>query len=60
VDWKVFVDTAKGGNEVVFPGADGAFGGIATMYVGRHELKLDIFRHHVFLECPGAFVIESL
>jgi hypothetical protein len=32
----IHVDGGQGGNEVLFEGADGSFGGIDSMVVGRH------------------------
>ena len=36
VHGKLFVRAAEAGNEVVFPAADGSFGGVASMDVQRH------------------------
>ena len=34
MQWEVLVNAAEAGNEVVFEGSYGAFGGVATMDVG--------------------------
>jgi hypothetical protein len=39
---------------------DGTFGGVVTMCVWRHELKIDVFVSYVALECIGGLVIELL
>jgi hypothetical protein len=54
---EVFVKAAKGGNEVVFEGIYGPFGGIAAMGAGRNELKVDGLVVHVFFEDHKAFVV---
>ena len=45
---------------MVLERADGSFGGVAAMEVGRSELKIDLFRVHELLEGSGGFVVESL
>jgi hypothetical protein len=43
VEREVFVNAAKASNEVILEGADGAFGGIASVDSGRGELKINFF-----------------
>jgi hypothetical protein len=57
VEREVFVKAAKGGDEVVFEGTYGPFGGIAAMGARRNELEVDGLVVHVFFEDHGAFVV---
>ena len=58
--WKVLVDAAKSGNEVILEGADRAFGGIAAMHAGWNELKIDVGVAQERLERGGSLVIEAV
>jgi hypothetical protein len=57
---EVFVGAAEAGNEVVFKRADGAFGSVAAMDVGRDKLEVDIFGAEEVFKDAGAFVVEAL
>ena len=54
---KVFVDTAKAGDEMVFERAYSTFGGVAAMSSGLNELVVDAFGGDVGLERRRAFVV---
>ena len=45
---------------MVFEGADGAFGGITTMNMGRRELEVNGVVGHEALESGRGFVVEAL
>lgn len=60
MEWKVFVDTTKAGNEVILPGADGAFGSIAAVQAGNNELVVDVLLGQVEFEFCGAFIVKSV
>ena len=46
---EVFVGTHKDGDEVILEGANGTFGSVASMRVGRSKLEIDAFlREEVF------------
>jgi hypothetical protein len=45
---------------VILKRADGAFGRIATMYMGRHKLVVDIVGREELLESGGGLVIQTL
>ena len=53
------VDTRKDGDEMGFEGADGAFCGVATMYVGRYELVLCLPFLSNFLAVGGADLVAQ-
>ena len=42
VHGKLFVGAAEDRNEVILEGADGAFGGVATVIVWGYELVIDL------------------
>jgi hypothetical protein len=46
MDWPLFVGAADTCNEVIFKGADGAFGGVSAMVVRWDELIVDILLGH--------------
>jgi hypothetical protein len=52
--WKCWVGSTEGGNEVIFPSGNGFLGGVATMRVGRDELKRYV------IELAGCFVVKPL
>jgi len=60
VEGKMFVDTAKAGDEMVFERPDGAFGGIATMDARRGKLKVDVLVAEELFERLGALVVQAL
>jgi hypothetical protein len=60
VEWKVFVEAAEGGDEVIFEGADHAIGSVATMGTGGNQLESDILVVHVFFEHGRALVVQAL
>ena len=45
---------------MVFERADGAFGCITPMDMGRGELEIDLGTVHELLQCFGCFVVEAL
>jgi len=57
---EVFVRAAEAGDEVVFERATGAFGGIASVDVGRDQLIIHLFGSEVFLEGGRGLVVKSL
>ena len=57
---EVLVDAAQTSDEVVLKSANRALGRIATMDVGRHELKIDVFGAEEFLEDRRALIVEAL
>jgi len=58
VKWEFGVSGAEAGDEVVFKGSDGAFGGVAAVDVGRCELEIDVFVGEVLLKEFGSFIVE--
>jgi len=57
---EVLVRAAEAGDEVVLEGADGTFGGIAAMDMGRDQLKVNLLGSKEVLENCGGFVVETL
>jgi len=53
-----WIGAGEAGDEVVFKGSDGAFGGVAAMDVGWCELEVDIFFGEMLLENFRGFVVE--
>ena len=49
-DWEVGVGAAEAGNQMVFEGSDAAFGGVASMCVWGHQLKVDALGLEILLE----------
>jgi hypothetical protein len=49
VEREVAVGAAKAGDEVIFKRADGTFGGVATVDVGRSKLEVNLFTVHELL-----------
>jgi hypothetical protein len=39
VKWEVFVEAAKGGDEVIFEGSNCSFGSVAAMSAGRNQVE---------------------
>ena len=60
VNRKVGVGAAEPGNEMVFVGADGSFGGVAAMVIRRDKLEVNAFRSHVGFQDVRAFIIKAL
>jgi hypothetical protein len=60
VEGEVAIGGAESCNEVVLPGADGAFCGVAAVNVGGNELKVNVLFGHVGFEGFGGFVVEFL
>lgn len=54
---EVFVEAAKGSDEVTFESADCPFGGVAAMSAGGNDLEVDGLVVHVFFEDRRAFVV---
>jgi len=57
---EVFVRAAEAGDEVVFERANGAFGGIASVDVGRDQLIINLFGSEVVLEGCRGFIVKTL
>jgi len=57
---EVFVCAAEAGNEVVFERANGTFGGIASVYMRRDQLIINLFGSEVVLESSRSFIVETL
>jgi hypothetical protein len=60
VEGEVFVDAAQASNEMILEGADGSFGGIATVDSGWGELKINNFFAEELLQSFRAFIIKPL
>ena len=60
IEREIAVRAAEAGDEVVFERADGAFGCIMPMDMGRGELEIDLGTVHELLQGFGGFVVESL
>ena len=45
---------------MILPGLDGAFGGVASVYMWWHALEGDVVFLERFFEIVGAFVIEDV
>jgi len=57
VQGEILVSAAKASNEVVFECADGSFGSIAMVDMGRNQLVINIFSCKEVLEGLGCFVV---
>ena len=58
---EAFVGATEDGDEVVFKGSDGAFGGVAAVDVGRHQLVRDIvFAFEESFDGGGGFIVHSV
>jgi len=57
---EVFVHAAEAGDEVVFERANGAFGSIALVYMGRDQLIINLFSSEVVLEGRRSFIVKTL
>jgi hypothetical protein len=60
VEWEVFVDAAEAGDEMIFEGTYGAFGGIAAVYAGWGKLEVDVFLTEELFKRFSTFVVEAL
>jgi len=49
VDGEFAVHAAQSGDEMIFEGLDGPFGGIAVMNMQWHQLEIDGLSSHEFL-----------
>jgi len=56
---EVFVGGAKACNEMIFVGANGAFGCVAAMDAGGDKLVVDLLFVEKFFEDVGAFIVET-
>jgi hypothetical protein len=54
------VDTAEASNEMIFEGADGAFGSIATMNIWWGKLEVNVLGGEEIFQCLGSLVVKSL
>ncbi len=60
IEREVRAGTAEAGDEVVFEGADGPFGGVTAIDARRGELEINVLGAHELLEGEGGFVVQSL
>jgi len=60
VNGEQFVGAAESTNEVIFEGANGAFGSIAPMDMWWDQLKIDVLGCHIILEGMGCFAVQLL
>jgi hypothetical protein len=60
MQWKIGIGAAEAGDEVIFERPDGAFGGVASVYMRRRELIVDAFVLEKLLEGLRCFVVEAL
>jgi len=60
VNWKLFVGTAKAGNEMVFESENGTFCSIAMMDMGWDQLEIHMLSNHEILEGTRCFIIQVL
>jgi hypothetical protein len=58
--WKVWIEAAEAGNEMIFPSANCFFRGVASMVVRWNELEGNGLGAHVGLQAAGGFVIKAL
>jgi hypothetical protein len=58
--WKGRINRGEPGHKVFFESSDGAFSGIASMTVRRHQLVRDIVDGEVILQSGRCLVVESL
>ena len=56
----MFVDAAQTRNEVFFKRADSAFGSVAAVHVGRHELVIDGLHGKELFGGYQALVVEAM
>lgn len=58
--WKIGVNGAERGYEMIFEGPDSAFGSIGAMFFGGYALKGDVvFRKGIF-DFVGAFIVKNV
>jgi len=57
---EIFVHAAEAGNEVVFECVNGAFSGIASVYMGWDQLIINLFGGEVVLEGRRSFIVKML
>ena len=60
IEWEIAVCAAEAGDKVVFERADGAFGCVSSMDMGRGELEVHLGAVHELLQGFGGFIVESL
>jgi hypothetical protein len=60
VERRIRVSAAESSNKVVFEGADGSFGSVATVEMRGCKLKVNVSRGHESLEGCRGFVVEPL
>ena len=45
---------------MIFKGANGAFGGVSAVDMGRGELGINVVIGEVLEECTGCFIVQPL
>jgi hypothetical protein len=60
VHWEEGVNLGEPGHKVFLESPDGAFGGVASMTVRRHQLISDIIDGEEILQSGRCLVVESL
>ena len=60
MDWEVGRGGAQSRDEVIFKSADGAFGSVASVRVGRDELMVNVFLFHPVFDEFGALVVKEM
>jgi hypothetical protein len=58
--WKVWIEAAEAGNEMIFPSANWFFRGVTSMVVRRNELESNGFGAHVRLQAAGGLILKAL
>jgi hypothetical protein len=57
---KIFVETAKSGDEMILEGLDCSFRSIALVTAGGHKLEIDTFFGEKCFELRRTFIVEPL
>ncbi len=60
VEWKVLVDAAQAGDEMIFERADGTFRSVASMKAGRDKLEINVGCAEKAFQSSGAFVVQAM
>jgi len=60
VEWEFGVKTTETGDKMILVGADGTFGGVASMASRGCKLEINIVGPHEGLEQFGTFVVQAL
>ena len=54
---KSAISAAESGDEVIFPGANGSFGSVATMDMRWYQLVVDVIDLIEFFKEVGCFIV---